>query len=190
MGSSSKHHGCSLLLRDQTLLRLLPICLPMAAIAILACAGTWTISVFRLKTRNAEYQIGAQRYKMTGFAPRCVVAVQGCADQSTALRFAYPAPADWPDEIKHISLWLLLHFILAILLLVYLIAVLGSLFSPGYRYHRSEAILRPPWWTSVPAAILVCLLLGLASRDAAFWGVGAKVGLKPDVLGYLWVCDS
>lgn len=174
-------------LRNLALLKVSLICLPTAALVILACAGAWRLSVFRLDIETASYRIGAQGYTLADSPPRCVVIVRACPDESSDQGFAYAAPADWPDEIKDLSLWLLLHFILAVLLLVYVVAVFASMYSPGYRHYRSEAIFRPPWWTFGPGVILTCLLLALASRDAAFWGESAEAGLKPDVLGYLWV---
>lgn len=100
-------------LRNLALLKVSLICLPTAALVILACAGAWRLSVFRLDIETASYRIGAQGYTLADSPPRCVVIVRACPDESSDQGFAYAAPADWPDEIKDLSLWLLLHFILA-----------------------------------------------------------------------------
>jgi len=39
---------------------------PVILAILLACAGTWTLPVFKLGSERVEYRIGAQMYTSTG----------------------------------------------------------------------------------------------------------------------------
>lgn len=99
--------------------------------------------------------------------------------------FAYPAPANWPNAIQDISLWLLFHFILACILLAYLFLLFGVMYRKRYEGDRIAAILRPVPWLVLLEVALIFAFLTLACRDLAFWVGASKQGFKPTVLGGL-----
>lgn len=98
--------------------------------------------------------------------------------------YAYAAPEHWPKPIHDVSLWLLFHMILAILLVVYVVVLLGSMALSQFRKDKYEAIVKPVWWTLLPAVLLAALSIGLGARDAVFWGQGGEGFGPTKSLGY------
>jgi hypothetical protein len=81
------------------------------------------------------------------------------------------------------------HFVLAILLLTYLLLIGAFLFfaTPRKREPRRNRILRP--FPAVSGVAIGIFSLAVSIVDTWVWGEGTKRGydLKPAPLGYVWV---
>jgi hypothetical protein len=115
--------------------------------------------------------------------------------RSTSYRFNYPAPASWPSNL-HLPTLLLVHFILAIFLLVHILVLLATVLfgRPARKESRARLMFRP--LPLISGMLVAVFSLAVSSVDAAVWAKGqqnvsgvARTGggyeLRPAVLGYL-----
>lgn len=81
-------------------------------------------------------------------------------------------------------MWLLAHFITAILLSVFLLAMALGWVARAVGWIRSDRDYR--WGTVLPAFLLAGLVIALSACDAALWAkIKRNANFRPTVLGYL-----
>ncbi|GFZ51360.1 hypothetical protein JCM24511_09121 [Saitozyma sp. JCM 24511] len=157
------------------------VSLPVELFLLYIFAGAWIYPVFVLTTSGQQYGVGAQGYT-TG------------TTEPTTYQFNYPAPASWPSGL-HLPTLLLVHFILAIFLLVHILVLLATVIfgRPARKESRARLMFRP--LPLISGLLVAVFSLAVSSVDAAVWAKGQQNGsgdartgagyeLRPAVLGY------